>query len=164
MPSCLPCLPCSSPPSPPSPPPPSPPSPPCQPRCRPRPGHWPASADRQQLSYFLKTPIYVFRRPGPNDPENPDFSGMVDFSSATPGPDGSWCITKVSLLLFFFCHHTFYLSWLPSKIFDEYPTSSIFGGAQVKYVDHMEQDQVKECWHQNVTQCHDTYITEFLPR
>jgi len=64
---------------------------------------------------------------GPNDPENPDFSGMVDFSSATPGPDGSWCITKV------------------------------------KYVDHMEQDQVKECWHQNVTQCHDTYITEFLP-
>jgi hypothetical protein len=28
----------------------------------------------------------------------------------------------------------------------------------------MEQDQVKECWHQNVTQCHDTYITEFLPR
>ena len=34
---------------------------------------------------------------------------------------------------------------------------------QVKYVDHMENDQVKECWHQNVTQCHDTYITEFLP-
>jgi len=61
------------------------------------------------------------------DPENPDFSGVVDFSDATPGPDGSWCITKV------------------------------------KYVDHMESDQVKECWHQNVTQCHDTYITEFLP-
>lgn len=61
------------------------------------------------------------------DPEDPDFSGVVDFSSATPGPDGSWCITKV------------------------------------KYVDHMESDQVKECWHQNVTQCHDTYITEFLP-
>jgi len=61
------------------------------------------------------------------DPEDPDFSGVVDFSSATPGPDGSWCITKV------------------------------------KYVDHMENDQVKECWHQNVTQCHDTYITEFLP-
>ena len=33
----------------------------------------------------------------------------------------------------------------------------------MKYVDHMENDQVKECWHQNVTQCHDTYITEFLP-
>jgi len=76
--------------------------------------------------------------PGPNpdllaaggphiDPEDPDFSGVVDFSNATPGPDGSWCITKV------------------------------------KYVDHMESDQVKECWHQNVTQCHDTYITEFLP-
>ena len=30
-------------------------------------------------------------------------------------------------------------------------------------MDHMENDQVKECWHQNVTQCHDTYITEFLP-
>jgi len=61
------------------------------------------------------------------DPEDPDFSGIVDFSNATPGPDGSWCITKV------------------------------------KYVDHMENDQVKECWHQNITQCHDTYITEFLP-
>lgn len=61
------------------------------------------------------------------DPEDPDFSGIVDFSNASPGPDGSWCITKV------------------------------------KYVDHMENDQVKECWHQNITQCHDTYITEFLP-
>jgi hypothetical protein len=30
---------------------------------------------------------------------------------------------------------------------------------QIKYVDHMENDQVKECWHQNVTQCHDSYIT-----
>ena len=32
------------------------------------------------------------------DPEDPDFSGVVDFSSATPGPDGSWCITKVYYL------------------------------------------------------------------
>jgi hypothetical protein len=79
---------------------------------------------------------------GPGDPENPDFSGMVDFSSATPGPDGSWCITKVAASLAFHVHAL----------------------SQVKYVDHMEQDQVKECWHQNVTQCHDTYITEFLPR
>ena len=39
----------------------------------------------------------------------------------------------------------------------------VTGLLQVKYVDHMENDQVKECWHQNVTQCHDTYITEFLP-
>ena len=31
------------------------------------------------------------------DPEDPDFSGIVDFSNATPGPDGSWCITKVRL-------------------------------------------------------------------
>ncbi len=27
----------------------------------------------------------------------------------------------------------------------------------------MVKDQIKECWHQNVTQCHDTYVTEFLP-
>ena len=33
---------------------------------------------------------YIFK-----DPENPDFSGVVDFSNAVPGPDGSWCITKV---------------------------------------------------------------------
>ena len=33
------------------------------------------------------------------DPEDPDFSGVVDFSSATPGPDGSWCITKVNIIL-----------------------------------------------------------------
>ena len=36
-------------------------------------------------------------RPPIQDPEDPDFSGIVDFSNATPGPDGSWCITKVSL-------------------------------------------------------------------
>jgi len=61
------------------------------------------------------------------DVDDPDFSGVVDFSNAIPGPDGSWCITKM------------------------------------KYVDHMVKDQVKECWHENVTQCHDTYVTEFLP-
>ena len=61
------------------------------------------------------------------DADDPDFSGVVDFSNAIPGPDGSWCITKT------------------------------------KYVDHMVKDQIKECWHQNVTQCHDTYVTEFLP-
>lgn len=61
------------------------------------------------------------------DADDPDFSGIVDFSNAIPGPDGSWCITKT------------------------------------KYVDHMVKDQVKECWHENVTQCHDTYVTEFLP-
>ena len=59
--------------------------------------------------------------------DDPDFSGIMDFSNAIPGPDGSWCITKT------------------------------------KYVDHMVKDQIKECWHQNITQCHDTYITEFLP-
>lgn len=61
------------------------------------------------------------------DADDPDFSGVVDFSNAIPGPDGSWCITKT------------------------------------KFVEHMVKDQVKECWHQNVTQCHDTYVTEFLP-
>ena len=25
------------------------------------------------------------------------------------------------------------------------------------------QLKVKECWHQNVTQCHDTFMTEFKP-
>ena len=34
---------------------------------------------------------------------------------------------------------------------------------KMKYVDHMVKDQVKECWHENITQCHDTYVTEFLP-
>ena len=61
------------------------------------------------------------------DADDQDFSGIVDFSNAIPGPDGSWCITKT------------------------------------KYVDHMVRDQLKECWHQNVSQCHDTYVTEFLP-
>ena len=61
------------------------------------------------------------------DPDDPDFSGMVDFSNAIPGPDGTWCIQKT------------------------------------KYVEHMVKDSIKECWHQNVTQCHDSYVTEFLP-
>lgn len=61
------------------------------------------------------------------DADDPDFTGIVDFSNAEPGPGGSWCITKT------------------------------------KFVDHMVKDQIKECWHQNVTQCHDTYVTEFLP-
>ena len=61
------------------------------------------------------------------DADDPDFSGVVDFSNAVPGPGGSWCITKT------------------------------------KFVEHMVKDQVKECWHENVTQCHDTFMTEFLP-
>ena len=61
------------------------------------------------------------------DPDDPDFSGVVDFSNAIPGPDGTWCISKT------------------------------------KYVEHMVKDSIKECWHQNVTQCHDSYVTEFLP-
>ena len=65
--------------------------------------------------------------PHVGDGDDPDFSGIMDFSNAIPGPDGSWCITKT------------------------------------KYIDHMVKDQIKECWHQNITQCHDTYITEFLP-
>ena len=34
---------------------------------------------------------------------------------------------------------------------------------KTKYVEKLEKQAVKECWHQNVTQCHDTYVTEFLP-
>ena len=74
-----------------------PPPPPRRARCRPRPRHRPAPTEWQDCHLhwlmFRKTPTMF--HPGPNDPENPDFSGMVDFSSATPGPDGSWCITKV---------------------------------------------------------------------
>jgi len=29
------------------------------------------------------------------DADDPDFSGVVDFSNAVPGPGGSWCITKM---------------------------------------------------------------------
>ena len=59
------------------------------------------SASCSRLARFLFFLEFIFWNTqmlwplGPNDPENPDFSGMVDFSSATPGPDGSWCITKV---------------------------------------------------------------------
>ncbi len=34
---------------------------------------------------------------------------------------------------------------------------------KTKYVQKMEKTQVKECWHQNVTACHETYVTEFRP-
>lgn len=34
---------------------------------------------------------------------------------------------------------------------------------KTKYLEKMEKQPVKECWHQNVTQCHDTYMTEFKP-
>ena len=32
---------------------------------------------------------------------------------------------------------------------------------KTKYVEKMEKEQIKECWHQNVSSCHDTYVTEF---
>jgi len=32
---------------------------------------------------------------------------------------------------------------------------------KIKMVEKMEKQQIKECWHQNVTACHDTYVTEF---
>ncbi|TRY69460.1 hypothetical protein TCAL_04088 [Tigriopus californicus] len=34
---------------------------------------------------------------------------------------------------------------------------------KTKYVEKLEKQTVKECWHQNVTQCHETYVTEFRP-
>ena len=34
---------------------------------------------------------------------------------------------------------------------------------KTKYVEKMEKTPVKECWHQNVTACHETYVTEFRP-
>ena len=51
------------------------------------------------------------------DPEDPDFNGVVDFSKAKPGPDGSWCITKVihcdeflSTLMSFAIYHSIIVS------------------------------------------------------
>lgn len=32
---------------------------------------------------------------------------------------------------------------------------------KTKYIEKMEKTPVKECWHQNVTACHETYVTEF---
>lgn len=34
---------------------------------------------------------------------------------------------------------------------------------KTKFIEKMEKTPVKECWTQNVTQCHDTYVTEFKP-
>ena len=34
---------------------------------------------------------------------------------------------------------------------------------KTKYIEKMEKTPVKECWHQNITACHDTYVTEFRP-
>merc|ERR1711935_376513 len=34
---------------------------------------------------------------------------------------------------------------------------------KTKYVEKMEKTPVKECWHQNVSACHETYVTEFRP-
>jgi hypothetical protein len=35
---------------------------------------------------------------------------------------------------------------------------------KTELVDRVEKDNIKECWHENVTQCHDTFITEFIPQ
>ncbi len=35
---------------------------------------------------------------------------------------------------------------------------------KTKLIDHVEKEDIKECWHENVTQCHDTFITEFRPQ
>merc|ERR1719228_1093424 len=32
---------------------------------------------------------------------------------------------------------------------------------KVKHVQKLEKQQIKECWHQNVTACHETFVTEF---
>ena len=32
------------------------------------------------------------------DADDPDFSGVVNFSNAVPGPGGSWCITKTKFV------------------------------------------------------------------
>lgn len=35
---------------------------------------------------------------------------------------------------------------------------------KTKYIMKMEKQPVKECWQDNVTQCHETYVTEFRPQ
>ena len=62
-----------------------------------------------------------------------------------------------------------------NEILDEEPNGPIdFSNADVqpdgslcvtktKVYEKVEKQQVKECWHQNVTQCHETYVTEFRP-
>lgn len=35
---------------------------------------------------------------------------------------------------------------------------------KTQYVEKLEKQQIKECWHDNVTQCHETYVTEFKPQ
>ena len=47
-----------------------------------------------------------------------------------------------------------------SEILSEFMTKSRY---KVKYLEKLEKQQVKECWHQNVTSCHDTFMTEFRP-
>ena len=32
---------------------------------------------------------------------------------------------------------------------------------KTKYVEKMEKQPFKECWHSNVSSCHDTFVTEF---
>merc|ERR1711962_256830 len=32
---------------------------------------------------------------------------------------------------------------------------------KVKHVQKLEKQQIKECWHQNVSSCHNTFVTEF---
>jgi len=53
---------------------------------------------------------------------------------------------------------------------DEFPPDFSDGEVQsdgsvcitkVRVVEKMEKQSIKECWHQNVSACHDTYVTEF---
>jgi len=32
---------------------------------------------------------------------------------------------------------------------------------KVRHVQKLEKQQIKECWHQNITACHETFVTEF---
>jgi len=34
---------------------------------------------------------------------------------------------------------------------------------KVKHVEKLEKQHIKECWHQNVESCHETFVTEFKP-
>ena len=67
--------------------------------------------------------------------------GKHDLSNCEVQSDGSCCITKVTLLM---------LSMLPLLFLWQVQDNAV-----------LEKEDIKECWHKNVTTCYDSYVTEF---
>ena len=55
--------------------------------------------------------------------------------------------------------------WLSQRLpYTNFICSNVDGSLcviKVKHVQKLEKQQIKECWHQNVSSCHDTFVTEF---